>query len=162
MAAGVSSIRGVSNFRGWEKEYMCFTTIRGQLPGPQCKSTRDQKGDPDRAWRGTETCPHECVHSSWGTRCKSGHAWVGFSFCLQVWADVRRWKELKKFPLGPRRNWHLPALKQPWNRDQAFLYAAVDTRLLELNPNKQQRKIQTPSEETNSKMKMTRISRRHT
>lgn len=41
-AAGVSSMCEVqATFRGWEKGYIgCFTTIRGQLPGPQCKSTR--------------------------------------------------------------------------------------------------------------------------
>lgn len=135
-----------ATFRGWEKEYMwvfhhhqrttAWTTV-------QEHQVRIRKGILTRAWRGTETCPHECVHSSWGTRCKSGHAWAGFSL-LPSLSRCKKMKGVKEVSSGfLSRNWHLPALKQPWNRDQAFLYAAVDTQTTRAQPQQAAKKNTT-------------------
>lgn len=129
-----------ATLRGWEKEYMqvfhhhqrttAWTTM-------QEHQMRIRKGILTRAWRGIETCPHKCVQDAE----KSGHAWAGFSQ-LPSLSKCKKMKGVKEASSGfLSRSWHPPALKQPRNRDQVFCTQLWILRLLELIPNKQQRKI---------------------
>lgn len=123
----------------------CLTTIRGQLPRPQRKhQVRIRKGILTRAWRGIETCHmNVSIHPEAQDAEKSGHAPVGFSL-LPSLSKCKKMKGVKEVSSGfLSRNWHLPALKQPRNRDQVFCTQLRILRLLELIPNRQQKKNTT-------------------
>ena len=135
-----------ATFRGWEKEYMQVSHHHQRTAAwttAQEHQVRIRKGILTRAWRGTETCHmNVSIHPEAQDAEKSGHAPVGFSL-LPSLSKCKKMKGVKEVSSGfLSRNWHLPALKQPWNRDQVFCTQLRILKLLELIPNRQQRKMQ--------------------
>ena len=139
-------MRGASNFEGLGEGIYAGVSppSENNCLGHNARAPdEDQKGDPDQNPGGGSKLAHinVSIHPEAQDAEKSGHAWLGFSQ-LPSLSKCKKMKGVKEVSSGfLSRNWHPPALKQPQNRDQVFCTQLWILRLLELIPNRQQRKI---------------------